>query len=133
MTSQEQHGWCREGRIARSLMAFGLLVFAEGSLAVIAPQFVVAVLQIPELSKQAEDYFRLAGLFACAIGIFYIVCARLGAGGFTLASLITRSLVPPIMALLCYLDIVPWTLALFLSIHDFVGFLWTFSALRAER
>ncbi len=64
--------------------------------------------------------------------MLYVVSGRLNAEGFVFASLLDRPLVPPIMAVLWYLDIIPGPLALAFSVQDFTGFLWTLSAWRAE-
>ena len=53
--------------------------------------------------------------------------------GATVATLLDRPAVPPIMAVLWYLDIVPGSLALVFSVQDFGGFLWTLAAWRAEQ
>ena len=65
--------------------------------------------------------------------MLYVVSGRLNAEGFAFASLLDRPLVPPTMAVLWYLDIVPGPLALAFSIQDFGGFLWTLRAWRAEQ
>src|SRR5207245_7994919 len=46
--------------------------------------------------------------------------------------LLDRPMVPGIMALLWYLDILPGPLALAFSVSDFSGFLWTLLAWRAD-
>jgi hypothetical protein len=66
------------------------------------------------------------------VGMLYVVSGRTTANGFIFASMLDRPLVPPIMALLWYLDIVPGTLALAFSILDFGSFLWTFTAWRED-
>jgi hypothetical protein len=65
--------------------------------------------------------------------MLYAVSGRLNAQGFVFASLLDRPLVPPIMAILWYVGIVPGWLALVFSVQDFAGFLWTLAAWRADR
>jgi hypothetical protein len=61
-----------------------------------------------------------------------VASGRLNAEGFIFASLLDRPLVPLAMAILSYLDIIPWPLALIFSIQDFGSFLWTLQTWRAE-
>ena len=121
-----------QGRTARTVEWFGWLCLLEGLALLCAPRMVAALLQIQPLADQAVDYFRIVGLLAGGIGMLYIVSGRVNAHGFAFASLLDRPLVPPIMAILWYLGIVPGSLALVFSIQDFSGFLWTLSAWRAD-
>ncbi len=52
---------------------------------------------------------------------------------FVFASLLDRPLVPPLMAVLWFLGILPGGLALIFSVQDFASFLWTLSAWWAEQ
>jgi hypothetical protein len=122
-----------QSRAAKTVEIFGWLILIEGSLVLLWPGFVAAVLHLPPLNQQAENYFRLIGLLVSGIGMLYVVSGRLNAQGFIFASLLDRPLVPFAMAILWYLDIVPWPLALVFSIQDFGSFLWTLSARQAER
>lgn len=120
------------GRTARTVEWFGWLCLLEGLALLFAPRMVAALLQIQPMADQAVDYFRIVGLLAGGVGMLYIVSGRVNAHGFAFASLLDRPLVPPIMAILWYLGIVPGSLALVFSVQDFSGFLWTLSAWRAE-
>ena len=91
-----------------------------------------SLLHIQPLADQAADYLRIIGLLASGVGMLYAVSGRLNALGFVFASLLDRPLVPPIMAVLWYLGIVPASLALVFAVQDFAGFLWTLGAWRAE-
>lgn len=130
-TQPARKGPC--GGAAKTVEVFGWLVLAEGVAVLFAPHLVALVLRLPPLAEQAANYFRLVGLLACGIGVLYVVSGRLNADGFVIASLIDRPLVPPVMAVLWSLDIVPGPLALLFSIQDFGGFLWTLAAWRADR
>jgi Na+-driven multidrug efflux pump len=121
------------GRAAKTVEVFGWLVLTEGVVVLFAPHHVASVLHIPPLAEQAANYFRLVGLLACGIGMLYAVSGRLNAEGFVIASLLDRPLVPPVMAGLWLLGIVPGPLALVISAQDFGGFLWTLAAWRADR
>lgn len=120
------------GRAAKAVEVFGWLVLVVGAVTLLAPHLAATVLHLPPLVEQAANYFRLVGLLACGIGMLYVVSGRLNAEGFVFASLIDRPLVPPAMAALWFADIVPGPLAVFFSIQDFGGFLWTLAAWRAD-
>jgi hypothetical protein len=119
-------------RAARTVEAFGWLDLVLGNVILIAPYWVASLLYLPALTVQGANYLRLAGLLVSGLGVLYVVSGRLNAEGFVFASLLDRPLVPPIMALLWYRDILPGPLALAFAVADFGGFLWTLSAWRAE-
>ena len=121
-----------QSRTAKTVEVFGWLILAEGGIMLVAPHFVAAVLQIPALTEQAANYFRLVGLLVGGLGMLYVVSGRLNARGFIFASLLDRPLVPPMMALLWYLGILPWQLATAFAILDFASFLWTLFTWRSE-
>jgi hypothetical protein len=122
-----------QGPACKTVEVFGWLVLLEGMLIMFAPHLVASILHLPPLADQAANYFRLASLLVCGVGMLYVVSGRLNAEGFAFASLLDRPLVPPTMAVLWYLDIVPGPLALAFSIQDFASFLWTLRAWRREQ
>jgi len=117
---------------ARTVEIFGWLILLEGGVILLAPHLVVSILHLPALGPQAANYFRLLGLLVGGVGMLYVVSGRLNAGGFVFASLLDRPLVPPVMALLWYVNVVPGPLALAFSLQDFASFLWTLFTWRAE-
>ncbi len=117
---------------ARTVEIFGWLILLEGGVILLAPHLVVSILHLPALGPQAANYFRLLGLLVGGVGMLYVVSGRLNAGGFVFASLLDRPLVPPVMALLWYVNVVPGPLALVFSLQDFASFLWTLFTWRAE-
>lgn len=121
-----------QGQTAMTVEVFGWLILAEGILIMFAPHWVASVLHLPPLADQAANYFRLASLLVCGVGMLYVVSGRLNAEGFAFASLLDRPLVPPTVAVLWYLDIIPGPLAAAFAIQDLGGFLWTLRAWRAE-
>ena len=121
-----------QGRAAKTVEAFGWFVLLEGVALLFAPRTVAALLHIEITADQVVHYMRIMGLLASGVGMLYVVSGRLNATGFAFASLLDRPLVPPIMAILWYLGIVPGSLALVFSVQDFAGFLWTLTAWRAE-
>ena len=111
---------------------FGWLIFVESVILMLAPHFAAELLHLPALVPQGANYLRLVALLVGGVGMLYIVSGRLNAEGFVFASLLDRPLVPPVMAVLWYLGIIPGPLALLFAVQDFGSFLWTLSAWRAE-
>ncbi|NJM30325.1 MAG: hypothetical protein HC855_09675 [Rhizobiales bacterium] len=116
---------------AKTVEFFGWLIFAEAAGLIFAPHFVSGLLQFP-LGEEGGNYLRLVGLLVGGLGLLYIVSGRLNALGFVFASLLDRPLVPPVMAVLWYLGIVPGPLALAFAIQDFASFLWTLKAWKGD-
>ena len=117
---------------ARTVEIFGWIMFAEAAGLLFAPHFAAALLHLPPLSDQAANYLRLVGLLVGGLGMLYIVSGRLNVQGFVFATLLDRPLVPPIMALLWWLGIIPGPLAFLFALSDGLSSLWTFSAWRRE-
>lgn len=121
-----------QGRSAKTVEVFGWIIMIEGIIILFSPQFVVQVLYLPPLVEQAANYFRLAGLLVAGLGMLYIISGRLNAEGFVFASLLDRPMVPPIMAVLWWMNILPWQLALLFAVSDFSSFVWTYITWRKE-
>ena len=122
-----------QSRSAKTVEVFGWLILLEGAALLLAPHWVAGLLHLPALSDQGADYLRLAGLLVGGLGMLYVVSGRLNAQGFVFASLLDRPLVPPVMLVLWWLDIVPGPLALVFAVQDFASFLWTLVAWQTER
>lgn len=120
------------GRTALTVEVFGWLILIEATIILFAPHFTASVLQLPPLQPQGADYLRLAAVLIGGLGMLYVVSGRLNAVGFLFASLLDRPLVPPIMALLWYLDIVPGPLAVAFAVQDFGSFIWTLFTWKSE-
>jgi hypothetical protein len=119
-------------RAARSVEIFGWLDMLLGIIILIGPYWTAWLLQLPVLTEQSANYLRLVGLLVGGLGMLYVVAGRLNAQGFVFASMLDRPLVPVIMAVLWYKQILPGPLALAFSITDFGGFLWTYSSWRED-
>jgi hypothetical protein len=117
---------------ARTVEIFGWVMFFEAAGLLFAPDFVATLLHLPSLTEQSANYLRLVGLLVGGLGMLYIVSGRLNAQGFVFATLIDRPLVPPIMAVLWWLGIIPGTLALLFALSDGLSSLWTYRAWRKE-
>ena len=121
-----------QGYVGKTIEVFGWVILIEGTAIVLLPHWVASVLSLPGLSAQAANYFRLAGMLVSGLGMLYVVSGRLNSMGLAFASLLDRPLVPPVMAVLWYLGIVPGPLALAFSLQDTAGFVWTLHAWRRE-
>ncbi|MEE9354147.1 MAG: hypothetical protein V3U75_01015 [Methylococcaceae bacterium] len=115
---------------AKTVEVFGWVILVESFFILFIPHTVASILHMTPLTEQAANYFRLVGVLVGGLGILYIVSGRLNAMGFVFASLLDRPLVPPLMAILWYLSIVPGPLALMFAIQDSASFLWTLSTWR---
>ena len=112
-------------RAAISVEYFGWLDLLLGILILLVPNRMASLLGIPPFSEEASNYIRLAGLLVGGLGTLYVVSGRLNAQGFVFASMVDRPLVPFVMFVLWYTNILPGPMALAFSIIDFGGFLWT--------
>lgn len=121
-----------QARSARTVEIFGWIMLAEAVILLFIPHVAASVLHLPPLSEQAANYLRLVGLLLGGLGMLYIVSGRLNAQGFVFATLLDRPLVPPIMAVLWWLGIIPGSLAILFALSDGLSTLWTFSAWRRE-
>jgi hypothetical protein len=122
-----------QSRTARTVEVFGWVILFEGSVMLLAPHFAASLLNLPALSDQATNYFRILGLPVGGLGMLYIASGRLNSEGFAFASLLDRPLVPIVMLLLWKHEIIPGALALMFSVEDTVSFLWTLLTWRSER
>jgi hypothetical protein len=118
---------------ARTVEVFGWLLLIEGGAILLAPQAVAALLGLPDFSVTAANYFRLVGLLIAGLGMLYTVCGRLDAEAFVFASLLDRPLVPFVMLILWYLNLLSAILAAAFALQDFCSFLWTLWAWCHER
>lgn len=121
-----------QSRTAKTVEIFGWLILVEGPLFLLFPNFVVSALHLPPLVDSGANYFRLVGVLIGGLGMLYVVSARLNADGFIFATLLDRPLVPPLMAVLWCLGIIPGPLALAFAVQDFGSFLWTLLTWRSE-
>ncbi len=119
-------------RAARSVEYFGWLDLTLGVIIFTIPYWAASLLRLPPLATQDGTYLHLVGVLVCALGMLYIFSGRANSEGFVVASLLDRPLVPVIMAVLYFKEILPGPLAVAFSISDFGGFLWTAFAWRAD-
>ena len=122
----------RRAPSAQTVEVFGWLLLFEGAVIMLAPQWVAALLSLPDFSPSAAAYFRLVGLLVSGLGLLYTVSGRLDARGFVFASLLDRPLVPPVMFVLWWKGLCPAILAALFALQDFGSFLWTLWAWRRK-
>src|SRR5262249_34691657 len=122
-----------QSRSARTVEWFGWLILLESTVLFLAPNSAAALLHLPVLSEQSANYVRLVGLLVGGLGMLYVVSGRMNAQGFVFASLLDRPRVPPIMAALWLVGMIPGVLALLFAVQDFGSFLWTLSTWRKEQ
>ena len=122
-----------QSRTARTVELFGWLILLESPVMILAPHWSASLLHIPALNEQAANYFRILGLPIGGLGMLYIASGRLNSEGFAFASLLDRPIVPVVMLLLWWHNIIPGPLASVFVIQDAASFLWTLFTWRAER
>jgi len=115
-------------RAAKTVELFGWLILLESPFMLFAPDFVASLLHLPSLTEQSANYFRLIGLLVGGLGMLYVISARLNAQGFVFASLLDRPLVPIVMGMMWYYNVIPAPLAIAFSVQDFGSFLFTLHA-----
>src|SRR5262249_59245709 len=82
---------------AKTVEIYGWLIFAEGILIFLFPEYVALLLRFGPLDHDGLMFFRLAGLLVAGIVMLYFVSGRMNAEGFGFATLLDRPLVPPII------------------------------------
>ncbi len=124
--------WARPGQTAaaRTVELYGWVLLLEGSVLVLFPVWVAALLHLEAPAAQALAFLRLAGLLIAGIGMLYTVSGRLNAEGFVFATLLDRPLVPPLVAGLWWLGLLPGAFAFLFSVQEIVTFAWTLLAWR---
>ena len=120
-------------RAAKTVEIYGWIIFLEGGLLLLFPDFMASLLHFGPLTQQASAFLRLIGVLVSGFGLLYLVSGRLNAEGFVFATLIDRPFVAPTMAALWYFAALPGSLALLFAIEDSASWLWTLLTWRAER
>jgi len=123
----------RDSLSAISIESFGWILLIEGMTIFIAPRGVAALLELPDFSPTTAVYFRLVGLLIAGLGALYTVSGRVNAQGLVYASLFDRPIVPIVMAVLWWNNLIPAILAIVFSAQDFGSVVWTAWAWRTER
>jgi hypothetical protein len=122
-----------QSRAAKTVEIYGWMIFLEGGLLLLFPDFMVSLMHFGPLTPQASGFLRLIGMLVSGFGMLYLLSGRLNAEGFVFATLIDGPFVAPTMAALWYFGALPGALALLLAIEDSASWLWTLQTWRAER
>jgi len=122
-----------QSRAPKTVEIYGWIIFLQGGLLLLFPDFMARLLHFGPLNPQASGFLRLTGMLVSGFGMLYVLSGRLNAEGFVFATLIDRPFVAPTMAALWYFGALPGPLALLFAIEDSVSWLWTLLTWRAER
>ena len=122
-----------QSRTARTVEIYGCIIFLEGGLLLLFPDFMARLMHFGPLTLQASGFLRLIGMLVSGFGMLYFLSGRLNAEGFVFATLIDRPFVAPTMAILWLFGAIPGPLALLFAIEDSLSWLWTLLTWRAER
>ncbi len=122
-----------QSRAARTVEIYGWVIFLEGGLLLLFPDFMARIMQFGPLTSQASGFLRLVGMLVSGFGMLYLLSGRLNAEEFVFATLIDRPFVAPTMAALWYFGALPGPLALLFAFEDSASWLWTLLTWRAGR
>ena len=98
-----------QSRAARTVEIYGWIIFLEGGLLLLFPDFMARLMHFGPLNPQASGFLRLIGMLVSGFGMLYVLSGRLNAEGFVFATLIDRPFVAPTMALLWYFWGITWS------------------------
>ena len=122
-----------QSRAAKTVEIYGWIIFLQGGLLLLFPDFMVRLMHFGPLTLQASGFLRLIGILVSGFGMLYLLSGRLNAEGFVFATLIDRPFDAPTMSMLWYFGALPGPLALLFAIEDSASWLWTLLTWRAER
>src|SRR5215469_17469642 len=88
----------KQSRAAKAVEIYGWIIFLEGGLLLLFPDFMARVMHFGPLIPQASGFLRLVGMLVSGFGMLYVLSGRLNAEGFVFATLIDRPFVAPAMA-----------------------------------
>src|SRR5919107_6053147 len=71
-----------QSRAAKTVEIYGWIIFLEGGLLLLFPDFMARVMHFGPLTPQASGFLRLVGMLVSGFGILYLVSGRLNAEGF---------------------------------------------------
>ena len=106
-----------QSRAAKTVEIYGWIMFVEGGLLLLFPDFMARLMHFGPLTPQASGFLRLVGTLVSGFGMLYLLSGRLNAEGFVFATLIDRPFVAPTMTVLWHFGAVPGPLALLFAIE----------------
>ena len=84
-----------QSRAAKTVEIYGWIIFIEGGLLLLFPDFMARLMHFGPLTLQASGFLRLVGMLVSGFGMLYVLSGRLNAEGFVFATLIDRPFVAP--------------------------------------
>ena len=84
-----------QSRAAKTVEIYGWIIFLEGGLLLLFPDFMARLMHFGPLTLQASGFLRLIGMLVSGFGMLYVLSGRLNAEGFVFATLIDRPFVAP--------------------------------------
>ncbi|RJF89667.1 hypothetical protein D3874_24075 [Oleomonas cavernae] len=113
---------------ARTIFWFSLYIFAAGVPMILAPALILQVMGFP---VEGLDWIRFLGVVVLIVGYYYFNLARANVTAFFCWSVQMRTaIVPVFIALILVFDMQP--IVFLFVVPDFLGAMWTWSALRRE-
>ncbi len=112
---------------AKTILAFGLYFLGLGTILVLVPNMLLALIQLPTTS---EVWIRVVGMLVLFLGIHCVVAARSELRPFIVWSVPIRMSVIVFFGAFVLFGLVPPMLLLFGAI-DLATAVWTWSALRS--
>lgn len=113
---------------ARTIFWFSLYIFAAGVPMILAPALILQVMGFP---VEGLDWIRFLGVVVLIVGYYYFNLARANVTAFFRWSVQMRTaIVPVFIALILVFDMQP--IVFLFVVPDFLGAMWTWSALRRE-
>ena len=113
---------------AYSAKVFALYLFVIGPMLVVAPNFLLSILQIPPTS---EVWIHLLGVVVSMLGVYAWVAARHENKPFLVASVYTRLFVFAAFTTFAAIGLAS-PIIVFFGVADLLGGMWTYFALRAD-
>ncbi|HEX3419724.1 MAG TPA: hypothetical protein VHT01_00695 [Candidatus Udaeobacter sp.] len=80
-----------QSRAAKTVEIYGWIIFLEGGLLLLFPDFMARLMHFGPLTRQASGFLRLIGMLVSGFGMLYFVSGRLNAEGFVFATLLDHS------------------------------------------
>lgn len=113
---------------ARSVIAFGLYMIAQGATLMLAPSLLLAPFAIP---TEGSLWVRVVGWALIALGTYYVLAARKEWTPMFRATVVVRLAQLAFFVALCAALDAPWALVAFSAVEAAAG-VWTALALRAD-
>jgi hypothetical protein len=81
-----------QSRAAKTVEIYGWIIFLEGGLLLLFPDFVARLMHFGPLTPQASGFLRLIGMLVSGFAMLYVLSGRLNAEGFVFATLVDRAI-----------------------------------------